>query len=89
MNGVNRDPAERRHPHLGDHVRILAFRQDDTRESALPVERDDYQGQRQGIWDMAAGLIGLCPRLETLIWETGFGVDNGMWKVRGRRTPQP
>ena len=86
LTGMILGSAEYRHPHLGAHVRVLVVRQDNTRPSAIPVVRDGHEGQRQDIWDMVVGLIGRCPNVETLIWETGLGVNSEMWKVRCRRS---
>jgi hypothetical protein len=83
----NSDCAEDRYPHLGRHVRTLAFRHQDARQTRYPLDQAGRPGQRQDIWDLAVGLIGLCPNLEILIWEIGLGVGSGLWKVRAQIDP--
>lgn len=47
------------------------------------MDKEGREGQRQDVWDLAVGLIELCPDVEQLRWETGLGVSGALWKVSG------
>jgi hypothetical protein len=70
-----------RHPYLGKHVRSLTFLHQVEHHESAKVSVASKEGLRQDTWDMAVGLIELCPHLEVLEWALGVGVNSALWKV--------
>ena len=73
--------ADLRRPYLGKHVRSLTFRHSSEQHVPIPITADAKEDLRVDIWDMAVGLIHLCPDIVSLDWETGVGINGALWKV--------
>lgn len=71
-----------RYPVNAAHVRVIRFRHPCPTHTSPNVSEVTRSSDRVEAWEFASDLISALPGLEELVWETGFGVGDSMWKVR-------